>query len=152
YWSGDDATSASVFKTAPGSLLKTPVASSDGYLVVRVDEVTPAHVAPLADVARQLRGQLREDSRLHHQENEMRALYATLRDSLSGPAWRFRWAALGTASVKVPEPTDADLDRWYRGHLADFSSFDAASGSIVAKPLSQVRDEVRLRWKRDRRI
>jgi parvulin-like peptidyl-prolyl isomerase len=95
---------------------------------------------------------LRDDSRLHHQENEMRALYTSLRDSLSGPAWRFRWAAFDTASVRVPEPAEADIDRWYRGHLADFSSFDAASGSIVAKPLAQVRDEVRSRWKRDRRI
>jgi parvulin-like peptidyl-prolyl isomerase len=152
YWEGDAAANASVFKAAVGSVLKEPVASSDGYLVVRVDEMTPAHVAPLVEVARQLRGRMRDDSRLHHQENEMRALYTTLRDSLSGPAWRFRWAALDTATVRVPEPTEADIDRWYRGHLADFSSFDAASGSIVAKPLAQVRDEVKLRWKRDSRI
>ena len=152
YWRGDAGQSASVFKAAPGTLLRDPVPGSDGWLVVRVDEVTPAHVAPLAEASREIRGRLRDDSRLHHEENDLRALYVTLRDSLSGPAWRFRWAALDTATVRVPEPTEADLDRWYRGHLADFSSFDAASGTIVAKPLAQVREEVRVRWKRDRRI
>jgi parvulin-like peptidyl-prolyl isomerase len=152
YWRGDAGQTAAVFKAAPGTLLREPVPASDGFLVVRVDEVVPSHVAPLAEVAREIRGRLRDDSRLHHEENELRALYATLRDSLSGPAWRFRWAALDTATVRVAEPTDADLDRWYRGHLADFSSFDATSGTIVAKPLAQVRDEVRARWKRDRRL
>jgi len=152
YWLGDAAQSAAVFKSAPGVLLRDPVPANEGYLVVRVDEVTPAHNAPLVEVAREIRGRLRDDSRLHHEEKELRALYTTLRDSLSGPAWRFRWAALDTGTVRVPEPTDADLDRWYRGHLADFSSFDASSGTIVAKPLAQVREEVRGRWRRDRRI
>ena len=152
YWRGDAAQTAAVFKTTPGKLLAGPVPGSDGYLVVRVDDVKPAHVAPLAEASREIRGRLRDDLRLHHEENDLRALYVTLRDSLSGPAWRFRWAALDTATVRVPEPTDADLDRWYRGHLADFSSFDEKSGSIIAKPLSQVRDEVRARWKRDTRI
>lgn len=152
YWRGDAAQTAAVFKTMPGALLKDPVPGSDGYLVVRVDNVTPAHVAPLAETSREIRGKLRDDLRLHHEEIALRALYVTLRDSLSGPAWRFRWAALDTATVRIPEPTEADLDRWYRGHLADFSSFDAASGSIVAKSLAQVRDEVRARWKRDTRI
>jgi len=152
YWRGDAGQTAAVFKAAPGTLLREPVPGTDGYLVVRVDAVSPAHGAALAEVSREIRGRLRDDSRLHHQENDMRGLYASLRDSLSGPAWRFRWAALDTASIKVAEPSDADLDRWYRGHLADFSSFDAATGTIVAKPLAQVRDEVRARWKRDRRV
>ena len=152
YWRGDAAQTAAVFKTTPGTLLKDPVPGSDGYLVVRVDAVTPAHVAPLAEASREIRGRLRDDLRLHHEEIDLRALYVTLRDSLSGPAWRFRWAALDTATVRIPAPTEADLDRWYRGHLADFSSFDATSGSIVAKPLAQVHDEVRARWMRDSRI
>lgn len=152
YWQGDAAATASVFKTTPGHVLAQPVRASDGWLVVRVDEVDRAHVAPLAAVAKDIRARLRDDSRLHHDEIDRRALYASLRDSLSGPAWTFRWTAVDTANMRVPEPTEADLDRWYRGHLADFSSFDAASGSIVAKTLAQVRDDVRLRWKRDRRI
>jgi parvulin-like peptidyl-prolyl isomerase len=152
YWHGDAGQTASVFKTSPGTLLKDPVPGTEGYLVVRVDDVVPAHIAPLAEVAREVRGRLRDDSRLHHEENDLRVLYATLRDSLSGPAWRFRWGALDTATVRVAEPTDADLDHWYRGHLADFSSFDATTGSIVAKPLAQVKDEVRGRWKRDARL
>jgi parvulin-like peptidyl-prolyl isomerase len=152
YWKGDAAQNAALFKTAPGALLSSPVTSKDGCLVVRVDQVDPPHVAPLAAVAREVRGKLREDARLHHDERDRRALYATLRDSLSGPAWTFRWAAVDTATVKFSEPTEADLDRWYRGHLADFSSFDPATGSIVARTLADVHDEVRLRCRRDKRI
>src|SRR4029077_2449354 len=77
YWRGDAAQSAAVFKSAPGTVLRDAVLGSDGYLVVRVDEVTPAHEAPLEDVARENRGRLRDDSRLHHDEIECRALYAT---------------------------------------------------------------------------
>ena len=51
-----------------------------------------------------------------------------------------------TATVPVGEPTSAELDRWYRAHQADFSSFDAQSGSIRIVPLSEVRDVVRTRW------
>jgi hypothetical protein len=152
YWHGDAAVTASVFKAKPGSMLRAPVLATDGYLVVRVDQQVGPHVAPLAEVAKEIRGQLREDARLHHDEREQRDLFATLRDSLLVPAWTFRWAAVDTATVRVPEPSEADLDRWYRGHLADFSSFDAGSGAIVAKTLAQVRDAVRRGWMRDQRI
>ncbi len=152
YWKGSASATSAVFKTEPGRLLSESVQGTDGWLVVRVDQLEPAHVAPLVTVAKEVRARLRDDSRLHHEERERRALYAQLRDSLSGPAWTFRWAAVDTASVTVPEPSAADLDRWYRGHLADFSSFDAKSGSIIAKPLGEVREEVRLRWRRDTRI
>src|SRR5262249_34739120 len=125
YWKGDAGQTAAVFKATPGSMLREPIPGSEGFVVVRVDDVQPAHTAPLAEISRDIRGRLRDDSRLHHDEHERRALFTTLKDSLSGPAWRVRWAAVDTATVKVPEPSDADLDRWYRGHLADFSSFDA---------------------------
>ena len=152
YWKGTAAQNAAVFKTAPGTLLREPVAGSDGFLVVRVDQIEPSHIAPLASVARDIRGKLREDSRLHHDERERRVLFETLRDSLSGPAWTFRWTAVDTGTVHIPDPSEADLDHWYRGHLADFSSFDPGSGSIVARTLAQVHDEVRLRWRRDKRV
>lgn len=152
YWKGDAAASAAVFKTEPGRLLAESVKGTDGWLVVRVDRMEPSSVQPLVNVAKEIRARLREDSRLHHDERDRLALYRELRDSLSGPAWTFRWAAIDTATLIVAEPTAADLERWYRGHLADFSSFDAKSGSIVARPLSEVRDEVRLRWRRDTRV
>ena len=152
YWKGDASASTAVFKTEPGRLLAESVKGSDGWLVVRVDRMEPASVSPFVNVAKEIRARLREDSRLHHDERDRLALYRQLRDSLSGPAWTFRWAAIDTATLSVPEPTPADLERWYRGHLADFSSFDAKSGSIVAQPLTEVRDEVRLRWRRDTRV
>jgi len=152
YWSGSEAQVTEVFRTRPGQLLSAPIPASEGFLVVRVDQVEPSHVAPLAEVARDIRARLREDARSHREERELRALYAELRDSLAGPAWTFRWAALDTATLRIPEPREADLERWYRGHLADFSSFDSRSGSIVAKSLAEVKDEVRVRWKRDKRV
>ncbi len=152
YWLGDAAQSAQVFRSEPDRVLEAPVPGTEGYLIVRVDRVTPSSVSTLAAVAREIRGRLREESRLHHTEREARALYLQTRESLAQPAWSVRWAAVDTAAVRVPEPGEADLERWYRGHLADFSSFDAASGTIVAKPLREVRGEVVARWRRDTRV
>jgi parvulin-like peptidyl-prolyl isomerase len=152
YWKGTAAHASAVFRARAGSVLPEPVPSTEGFLLVRVDEVRPSHVAPLREVARDIRFRLREDARAHHDERERRALYEQLRDSLSGPAWRFRWTAVDTATVSIPEPSAAELERWYRGHLADYSSFDPASGSIVARTFDQVRDDVRLRWRRDKRL
>ena len=152
YWQGSPSQTAGVFKARAGQVLNEPIPGPEGFLVVRVDQVTPSHVPPLREVSREIRARLRADARAHHDERERRALYAEVRDSLSGPAWRIRWTALDTATVRVPEPSEADLDRWYRGHLADFSTFDSKTGTIVARTLSQVKDEVRLRWKRDKRV
>ncbi len=152
YWQGSPAQTASVFKAKAGQVLFEAIPGPEGFLVVRVDQVTPAHIPPLREVSREIRARLREDARAHRDEWERRALYADVRDSLSGPAWTIRWAALDTGTVRVPEPSEADLDRWYRGHLADFSTFDAKTGTIVARTLPQVKDEVRLRWKRDKRV
>lgn len=152
YWRGNSAQTASVFKAKAGQLLSEPVPGPEGFLVVRVDQVMPSHVPPLREVARDIRARLRAEARAHRDEWDRRALYAETRDSLAGPAWTIRWAAVDTATVRVPEPSEADLDRWYRGHLADFSSFDAKTGTIVARTLPQVKDEVRVRWKRDKRV
>src|ERR1051326_5148245 len=136
YWKGDAAQTSALFKATPGTVLPQPVAGTDGWLVVRVDQLEPAHVAPLASVAREIRGKLRDESRLHHDERDRRALFESVRDSLSGPAWTFRWTAVDTGTIRLPEPTEADLDHWYRGHLADFSSFDPGTGAIVARTLA----------------
>ncbi|NBW66924.1 peptidyl-prolyl cis-trans isomerase, partial [bacterium] len=152
YWQGDAALNAKVFASDVDRVLDNAVPGSEGWLVVRVDRVTPSAVSPLASVARDIRARLREDARLHHTERDARALYQTERNALVQPAWTIRWAAVDTSLVRVPDPSEADLDRWYRGHLADFSSFDAASGTIVAKPLREVRGEVVARWRRDTRM
>ena len=152
YWRGTASQTSSVFKAKPGQMLGEPIPGPEGFLAVRVDQVTPSHVPPLREVAREVRARLRADARAHRDEWDRRALYTELRDSLAGPAWKIRWTSVDTAAVRVPEPTEADLDRWYRGHLADFSTFDAKSGTIVARTLPQVKDEVRVRWKRDKRI
>ena len=152
YWRGDAGQSASVFRANQGTTLREPIPGAEGFLVVRVDQVTRAHIAPLREVSREIRGRLRDEVRAHGDERERRVLFVQLRDSLAGPAWTFRWAAVDTASVRVPEPNEAELDRWYRAHLADFSSFDSRSGTIVARTLAQVRDEARARWKRDKRL
>jgi parvulin-like peptidyl-prolyl isomerase len=150
YWRGDATLTAGIFQAKPGAVLAVPAA--EGWLVVRVDQVQREQVAPLRDVAREIRARLRDELRRHHDERERRELYTQLRDSLAGPAWSFRWAAIDTGAVRVPEPGAAELDRWYRAHLADFSSFDSRTGTIVAKSFAEVKDEARARWKRDKRL
>lgn len=151
YWNGSEALNASLFKLAPGTLVDQPVPAKDGYLLVRVDAHAPSRVAPLREVAREIRGRLRGTQHQLDEDHQLRALYATLKDSLAGPAWRVRYAVVDADRVKLSEPSEADLERYYRGHLADYSSFDAAGGQIVAKPLSEVRTDIRTRWARDRR-
>lgn len=151
YWQGTSAQAAQVFRTRPGSVLE-PIEGAEGYLLVRVDAVTPAHLAPLSEVSREIRGKLRSDSRLHHMEYESRALYASVKDSLTGPGWRFRYGAADTSAIRLAEPTEPELDRYYRGHLADYSSFDSQKGQIVARGLDEVRSDVRVRLMRERRI
>lgn len=152
YWRGSDAQNAKLFdKRNVGKVIPEALPSVEGWLVVRVDELVPAHIAPLREVAREIRGILRKDRRLHHEEYEQRAYYDQVRDSLAAPGWKVRWALADTATQKVAAPTDADLDRWYRGHLADYSGFDAKAGTVVSRPLSEVRDDVRARWYSERR-
>ena len=134
-----------------GTVLPMALPAAEGWLVVRVDQIERAHVAPLREVAREIRGLLRRDRRTNQAEYDMQALYGRVRDSLAAPGWRFRLAIADTADERVAAPTDADLDRWYRGHLADYSGFDSKSGGIVSRPFTEVRDEISARWYSERR-
>lgn len=153
YWRGTDAQQRRLFQPRmAGVVFPEPIAGEEGWMIVRVDEVQPAHVAPLREVAREIRGLLRRDRKQHAEEYAQRELYGSLRDSLAAPGMRVRWAVFDTGSVRVAQPTAADLDRYYRGHLADYSSFDAASGGVVATPFADAREDVLARFLRDARV
>ena len=151
FWRGDDALNRSVFGQRPGTVLPVLVPSNPGWLIVRVDDVTRAHTAELSEAAREIRGRLRQERRDHSQDRELRALYPARLDSLHGPGYRVRYAALDTGAVAPGDPSAADLDRYYRGHLADYSTFNNQTGSVESLPFTQVRDNVRARWSSERR-
>jgi len=151
FWRGEPRDGAAVFAARPGALLPAPVAGERGWMVVRVERQTPAGAAPLAEVARQIRGALRADAKLHGEDYVLRGLYERERSRFVTNAWKLRYAVFDTASVPVGEPTPAELDRWYRAHQADFSSFDAATGSIRVQPLADVRGIAVTRWKSEQR-
>ena len=92
FWQGDARQRAAVFGVPVGRVLPQPVHSNPGWLLVRVDAKTPAHVAPLAEVALGIRAQLRARARLAGEEPLIRALYAARRDSLRGVAVKLRVA------------------------------------------------------------
>jgi parvulin-like peptidyl-prolyl isomerase len=152
YWQGGPASQAAVFAAAPGTMLPEPVPAQRGWLVVRVDEVRPAHTAPLAEVGAEVRNRLRAERRRDSADDELRALYASVRDSLKVTAYRVRHAAVDTAAVKPGEPKPADLERYYRAHLADYSAFDAQGAGVKVKGFDEVRSEVRARWLNERRL
>lgn len=152
YWRASEDVSRQLFDPRnKGKVIPQALPAAEGWLVVRVDEIHPAHVAPVREVAREIRGLLRRDRKTNHAEYELRAVYARVRDSLAAPGWRFRVAVSDSADLKIPTPSAGDLDRYYRGHLADYSAFDAKTGAIVSKPLPEVRDEVQARWYSERR-
>lgn len=152
YWQGGPQDVAAVFTTRPGEFLHSPVAGRPGYLVVRVDAITPTHTAPLVEVSREIRTKLRAEAAAQRDERELRPIYNQLGDSLAGPAIRVRYAVIDTGTIEPGQASEAELDRYYRGHIADYSSFDAATASIRTRPLVEVRDDVLLRWRRDRRV
>lgn len=147
YWRGGDALNARIFDPrGVGKVFPEPVPAAEGWLLVQVNDVVPAHVAPIREVAREIRGVLRRERRAHAEEEAQRALFAVLRDSLAAPGWRVRYAVADSSVLPIAPPTDDELDRWYRGHLADYSSFDSRTSAIVAKPLADVKADVRARW------
>lgn len=152
YWQGGPQDVAAVFSTQPGVVLRSAVPGRPGYLVVRVDAITPSHTALLAEVAREIRTRLRTEAAARRDERELRPIYEQLGDSLAGPAIRLRYAVIDTGGVDPGQPSEADLDRYYRGHIAEYSTFDEPSASIRTRPLAEVRDELRSRWTRDRRV
>src|SRR5215831_10494569 len=151
FWGGDAGDRKAFSATRPGQLMASPVSSQTGWLVVRVEEQQPSGLAPIGRVARQIRDQLRADARAHGDERELRQAYANKGDSLRANAWKLRYAAFDTGAVTVPDPSAAELDRWYKSHQADFSSFDPAAGVIKVQSLAEVEPEVRSRWLREQR-
>ena len=152
YWQGGPATKTAVFAARPGSFLPEPVPAQKGWIVVRVDEVLPDRTLPLQDVARDIRSSLRRERRSSGEDRELRALYAQLRDTLQVTAYRLRYVCADTAGFDPGRPTPADIDRYYHGHLADYSSFSNQEGGVVAKPLEEVAADVTARLQRERRL
>ncbi len=151
FWGGNQAVNQSVFTAAPGTILPEAVPGQHGWLVARVDRVEPAHVAAFREVAREIRARLRNERRQGFEEQGLRALYETLRDSLKTTGYRLRYAVVDSASIDPGQPGPADLDRYYRAHLADYSSFSSQQGGVTTKPFAEVRDDVQARWLRERR-
>jgi parvulin-like peptidyl-prolyl isomerase len=151
FWRGSPRDLAAVFAAAAGTVLPEPVRASSGWVLVRVDAITPPHIAPLREVAREIRRELRSGARARLEDRDLRAIFEAAGDSLRGDGYRLRYALADTASFGPGEPTAQELDRFYRAHLADYSSYDKASGTVVETPLAGVRDEIRARWIQDRR-
>ncbi len=151
FWRGARETQDAIFRARPGGFLDQPVPSNPGFLVVRVDSLIPAGFTPLREASLVIRRRLRAEARQNRDDRELRSLFTQMADSLRGPAVRVRYATADTASMDPGPPSEADLDRYYRGHLADYSSFDTRSGTIRSLPLADVRDDVRLRWMHEAR-
>lgn len=150
-WRGSAREVAAVFAAARGSVLSEPVRSAPGWALVRVEAVVPSRIAPLREVSREIRSELRAAARRRADDAHLAAVYATMRDSLRGDGYRVRYALADTASFRPVEPTAQDLDRYYRAHLADYSTYDRASGRVIEMPLAEARDDVRRRLMREQR-
>ncbi len=152
YWRGTARVNAAVFQTAAGKVLSEPVPADEGWLIVRVDESEPGGIAPLRAVAVDIRQRLREDRRAHHEDRALRLEYDANVGQMRGTGYRMRYAVLDTGTIATAEPSAADLDRYYRGHLADYTSYESATASIRVRPLAEVTGDVRTRWRREQRV
>jgi hypothetical protein len=150
-WRGSARARQAVFSLAPGRFLDEPVPGRPGFIVTRVDEQRPRRTASLREVAGVVRHTLQEQIVRRLDDGELRALYDASRESFRGPAYRVRFAVADTGQVRVQEPTAAELDRYYRGHLADYSFFDPKTSSIGSRSFSDVQAEIRGRLLQERR-
>ncbi len=151
FWRGSPRDVEAVFVAVPGTVLAEPVTAGTGWLLVRVDAVSPPHIAPLREVSREIRVELRSSARARMDDGELRIIYQGVRDSLRGEAYRVRIARADTGSFAPGEPGMVELDRFYRAHLADYSSYEKTSGTVVETPLVKVREDIRRRWLLERR-
>jgi parvulin-like peptidyl-prolyl isomerase len=149
-WRGGPREVSAAFAAAPGTVLSTPVRAAPGWALVRVDARLPSRTAPLADVAREIRATLRARARAAIDDRQLAEVYGASKDSLRGPGYRVRYALADTSSFPPGEPGAQDLDRFYRAHLADYSTYQRASGEVVETPFVEVKDEIRRRWARER--
>lgn len=108
--------------------------------------------APLAEAAPEIRERLRAERRAGDGDADLRAAYEAMRDELRTAAATVRYAFFDTADIDVKAPSEADLDRFYRGHLADYSRFDPERGEIRQRPFEEVKDDVQRRWHAERRM
>ncbi len=150
-WRGGPREVAAVFAAAPGTLLLDPVRVAPGWALVRIESIIPSRIASLREVSREIRRDLRVAAKTRADAQRLAGIYATLRDSLRGDGYRVRYALADSSSFVSVEPTLQDLDRYYRAHLADYSSYERGTGTVVETPLARVRDDVRRRWMRERR-
>ncbi|HYM80803.1 MAG TPA: peptidyl-prolyl cis-trans isomerase [Candidatus Limnocylindria bacterium] len=149
YWRGDARAQATVLKAR--GWLAEPVRGVPGWLLVRVEDVRTSRIAPMQDVAGNIRNHLRTIARSQREDRLLRALYHEVRDSLRAPAYRIRYAVADSASFDPGVPSATELDLFYRAHLADYSSFDPVKGAVVARRLSEIQEELVEWWRRERR-
>lgn len=150
YWAGEPRDADAVFAARPGDILG-PVRARAGWLVVRVEEARPAQIAPLTEVSREIRNRLRGEALEQGDQRRLRALYDEIGGALRGPALRVRWAWVDTTRLTVPAPGAADLERFLKAHLAEYSYFDEKTASVRARPLAEVEPDVRRRWLAEKR-
>lgn len=151
YWGAGERARDAVFASPAGTLLPESLTGSHGGLIVRVDEHLQARTAPIRDVAGQIRATLRSGHAADEEDRELRALYASIGDGLRGNGFRIRYAIADSAGFLVPEPTRAELDRYYRGHQANYATLDPATSAVITLPFAEVRDDVHNRVMRQRR-
>jgi parvulin-like peptidyl-prolyl isomerase len=151
YWIGNPRSRDAALAAAPGTVLSEVVRAERGWMIVRVDERTPTRTARLGEVADQIRDMIRARQADESDAAGQRRIYSALRDSLRGPAYQLRYAFADTSRFHVAEPTASDLDRYYRGHLVDYTQFDPTTSTVKARPFAEVRDDVRRRLTRERR-
>ncbi|NOT34108.1 MAG: hypothetical protein HOP12_08055 [Candidatus Eisenbacteria bacterium] len=151
-WRGSDSERNSLFEAAPGVVSPRSFEWSPGRVIVRVDAHLPIHPAPIEAVATDIRQRILAERPRRGGESDLRALYAQLGDSLINSGSPVRYAVADTGAIRTSEPTAAELDRFYRLHLADYSSFDAQKGTVVSVPFAEVREDVRVRMRRERAL
>jgi parvulin-like peptidyl-prolyl isomerase len=152
YWRGDERVNTLVFSQKPGGVVPEPIPADRGWLLVRVEERTPSYVAPLTEVARKIRAELRERAQKESEDVILRPVYESMRDRLRTTGYRVRYAVADTGALPLREPSAAELERYYRAHLADYSGFDAATTSVRARPFAEVKPDVRRRAIQEQRI
>lgn len=139
----DEPLGAEALRVDEGKVLPRPLRVAGGWAVVRARDRLEAPAPGLADVAPRLIQEYRESWLEARSRADLDSLRRAHPDSFRTGCATWHLALVDTAKVKVKNPSEKDLKRWFEANAALFSRLDPEGHGVVTPPFEEVEPAVR---------